>query len=157
MKERIALFPGSFDPVTVGHVDIVKRALEVFDRVIVAVCENETKSGFFTVEKRAALAKAAFEGIADVTVCRGVMAEFAKEVGASTLIRGARTGADFDYELGLCEINRRFSGVDTLIFPSRPEYFHISSSYARELIRYGKPLAGVIPDGAIPLIAGVKA
>ena len=157
MKKKTALFPGSFDPVTVGHVDVVKRALEMFDEVIVAVCVNEAKSGFFTVDKRIALTKAAFDGLAEVKVCKGIMADFAKEVGADTLIRGARTGADFEYELGLCEINRRFSGIDTVILPSRPEFFHISSSYARELIRYGKPLSGVIPDGAIPLITGADA
>ena len=157
MKEKTALFPGSFDPITVGHVDIVRRALEVFDRVIVAVCVNEAKSGFFTVEKRVELAEAALEGIAEVKVCRGITADFAKELGASAIVRGARTGEDLEYETGLCEINRRFTGVDTVIFPTRPEYFHVSSSYARELIRYEKPLTGVIPDGAIEVIKGVKA
>jgi len=151
-RSKIALFPGSFDPVTVGHVDIAKRALKFFDKVIVAVCVNEAKTGFFPVEKRIALAKAAFDGIAEVLPCTEIMADFARSVGADTLIRGARTAADFEYELGLCEINRRFSGVDTVVFPTRPEYFHISSSYARELIRYKKPLAGVIPDGAVGLI-----
>ena len=152
MEKKIALFPGSFDPVTAGHVDIVERALKVFDKVVVAVCVNEAKSGFFPVEKRIALAKAAFDRIAEVVLCRGVIADLAKEIGADALIRGARTTADFEYELGLCEINRRFSGIDTVIFPSRPEFFHISSSYAHELIRYKKPLAGVIPDKAVGLI-----
>ncbi|MBO4217386.1 MAG: pantetheine-phosphate adenylyltransferase [Clostridia bacterium] len=151
-KKKIALFPGSFDPVTEGHIDVAKRALKLFDRVIVAICVNEAKSGFFTPEKRLKLAKAAFDGIAEVVICRGIVAEFAKEVGADALVRGARTAADFEYELGLCEINRRFSGIDTVVFPTRPEFLHISSSYAHELIRYNMPLSGVIPEGAAELI-----
>ena len=135
---RTAVCPGSFDPITVGHLDLVERAAAIFDRVIVCVMVNSEKKHMFSLEERLELAREAVSHLPNVqaAACGGLLADFAGEHGAQALIKGARTGADFDWELQMAQINRELRPeLDTVIFPARPEHLHISSTMAREIGR----------------------
>ena len=144
--KRIAIVPGSFDPLTAGHADVIRTAASLFDEVKVVVLVNSEKSGTFTPEERLTVARAAVaamkeEGIGNVTahLYSGLTADAARELGASFVVKGLRSAADFDYEFGMAEITRRFdSGLTTVFLPSRPEFMHVSSTYVREIIKYGR-------------------
>ena len=157
LDPRTALIPGSFDPITVGHLDVIERAAKMFERVVVAVSENAEKNTMFTANERLEMARAATAHIENVecVTCAGLLSDCARECGAGTIVKGVRGVADFDYEYQLAAIMRSFEpGLDTLYFPARPELSHISSTYARELIRYKCELGAAIPKSVIPLIAG---
>ena len=144
--KKIAIVPGSFDPLTAGHADVIKTAASIFDEVKVVVLANSEKSGMFTPEERLRIARAAVEkmkdeGVGNVSahVFSGLTVDAAKELGASFVVKGLRSAADFDYEFGMAEITRRFgNGLTTVFLPSKPEFMHVSSTYVREIIRYGK-------------------
>lgn len=132
---KTALITGSFDPVTVGHTDIIRRAAEIFDSVIVALCHNTEKKYMFTPEQREKLLTLAVSGMKNVkvAVCRGLVADFAAEVGASVIVRGIRNPVDSAYEADMATINRGLgSHPETVFLPSKPEFLHISSSYVRD-------------------------
>lgn len=155
LDSRAAMIPGSFDPITVGHVDVIERASRIFDRVIVAVSQNAEKNSMFCADDRLLFAVAATAHLANVecVLCEGLLSECARSHGAGTLVKGVRGPVDFDYESQLAQIMRAFDpGLDSMLVPARAEYAHISSTYARELIRYGCDLAGVIPVSVIPLL-----
>lgn len=152
-----AVIPGSFDPVTLGHIDLVERSLKLFDRVIVAVCYNAEKKYMFPIDVRLQAVKAAtkhFDNV-DVVLMNGLLADFAKD-NKAVLVKGARSAVDFDYEKDLYDINHALVGVETIILPSKPDLQFVSSTFVRELIKYNHPLDGYVPQAAIPfLVRGV--
>ena len=148
---RRCVCPGSFDPVTHGHLDVVVRAAALFDEVVVAVLHNPSKRGTFPVERRLELVRDSLpeqvrgtvrvEAFADqllVDVCR--------EVGAAAIVKGLRGGTDFAYELPMARMNKHLSGVETVFLPGDPSLEHVSSSLVKEVHRYGGDIAGLVPD-----------
>ncbi len=149
--------PGSYDPVTVGHLDIIARASEIFDEVWAVVFTNSDKHYRFTGELRLKMLAAACGELANVNTAQsdGMLVDFMREHGIRYIVKGVRDGSDFDYENKLAAINRSFCPeAETVLLPSRPELCHISSTMVRELIKYGKPLEGFMPEQAIRLLAG---
>lgn len=156
---KIALIPGSFDPVTVGHCDIVLRAAKIFDKVYVTEFINSSKTSFFSTDERLSMLHAAFDGIANVKVdvWGGLLADYAVSHDIGTIVKGARSATDFDYEMSLSLINRSISAeLDTLIIPTKAEYMHISSTMVRELIRYGCDYSACVPACVAHLIESFK-
>ncbi len=141
------LFPGSFDPFTLGHDDIVRRALTLFDEVVVAIGYNEQKSGWKPVEERIASIRKLYEDEPRVRVesYTGLTVDFAKEQGITAIIRGVRTTKDFEYELQLADMNRRLTGIETILLPASPEFASLSSSLVRELARFGRDISTFLP------------
>ena len=148
---RRAVCPGSFDPITMGHVDVLVRAAALYDEVVVAVLHNPAKSGTFTVEERIGFIESslpdsvaahvrveAFAGRLLVDVCR--------DVGAEVIVKGLRGGTDFAYELPMALMNRHLTGVETVFLPGAPEFEHVSSSLVKEVARFGGDVAGLVPD-----------
>lgn len=152
-----AIVTGSFDPITIGHEDIINRASKLFGFVIVAVANNPEKTAMFSADERFEAVSAVFEGRADVKVIKfsGLAASLAqKESGV--IIRGARGSFDFEYEKTLFEINRELFGVDTVVLPSKAEYSFISSAFVRELISHGHPYEKYIPESAAKYLSKTK-
>ena len=150
---KTAIITGMFDPFTKGHEDLVRRAERLFDRVVILVSRNAENTALLPEEVRMEAIRACFVG-ADVEVVplEGLLADFVQRYESPVLVRGARSGVDFDYEAQLCAINRELGGVDTVVLPSSGALSHISSTYARELIRYGKPLERALPAPAAEII-----
>lgn len=151
MKERIAVFAGSFDPFTVGHKSIVDRALPLFDRIIIGFGINSSKQPWMPLEERMARVKALYRDRPEVEVEQfsELAVEFARERGACCLLRGVRSVADFESERSMADANRMLTAaegaVETLLIPTLPELSAISSSLVRELARFGAPYAHLIP------------
>ncbi len=146
--ERICVYPGSFDPVTVGHMDVIERACALFDRVIVAVIHNPHKTGCFTMEERVDMLQRCCAALPQVSVSsfNGLTMDFARQVGAQAVIRGLRTASDFENELTLAQINRRLAPeIDTVFLMGMPEHCVISSTSVKELARYSDDLFGFVP------------
>lgn len=145
--KRTALFAGTFDPYTIGHHSIVTRALNMFDKIIIAVGHNCAKTSLTDAEKRTENIKRIYsnEPRIEVVTYEGVTADFAKEQGACCLLRGVRSIKDFEYERDLADINREISGIETIILPSEPQHAAISSSAVRELMSYGKDISKFLP------------
>ncbi|WP_028050254.1 pantetheine-phosphate adenylyltransferase [Cellulomonas sp. URHD0024] len=145
----IAVCPGSFDPITLGHVDVVRRARSMFDEVVVGVATNSSKSALLGVEARVALARAAFEGIDGVRVepVDGLLAEFVRAVRANAVVKGLRGGADFDAELPMALMNRHLAGVETVFVVGDPALAHIASSLVKDVARYGGAIDDLVPPG----------
>lgn len=143
-----ALFPGSFDPFTLGHLDIARRARRMFDRVVISVGVNPAKvADEREIEQcldaiRRAVAD--IDGI-DVMAWQGLTVDAAREAGATVMVRGVRSAVDYDYERSLAELNRRISGIDTVLLVASPEYSSISSSAVRELQRFGYDTTQFLP------------
>lgn len=145
---RIAVFPGSFDPITIGHVDIVRRAVPLFDRVVVAVGVNSQKKTLFSLEQRIEWLEAVFTSEAKVEVAsfQGLTAHFCNKIGARYLIRGLRNASDFDYEKTIAQLNYTVGNdLDTVFLISHPQFSHISSTIVREIIRGGGDVGPFIP------------
>jgi pantetheine-phosphate adenylyltransferase len=137
-KKKTAVFPGSFDPITVGHVDIVRRALPLFDKVVIAIGTNSVKNSLFTLEQREAWLKSVFanDKKIEITHFEGLTAHFCKEIDAKYLIRGLRNASDFDYEKTISQLNDIIGdGLETVFLISRPAFSHISSTIVREIIK----------------------
>ena len=152
---KTAMVPGSFDPITVGHLDVIERAASMFDTVYVTVMVNGEKKTRFTLEERLSMASASLSHLSNVVVeaSDALLADYAKERSVNVLVKGARNGTDFDYEHMLAQINLELDPeLDTVILPSKKEFSYISSTYVRELIKYGKPLEGAVPREAIKII-----
>lgn len=147
MLRRLALFPGSFDPFTKGHADIVTRALALFDEVIVAVGYNEQKPGWKPVEERVEKIRQLYadEPRVKVESYKGLTADFAKEKGVSAIVRGARTVADFEYELQMADVNKQLTGIETVLLPASPQLASLSSSVVRELAHFGQDISAFLP------------
>ncbi len=145
---KTAIFPGSFDPFTIGHADIVKRALPLFDKIIIAVGENITKKPLFPLEERIAQIRQAFAGEPKVTVeaYNGLTADFAREQGAEYILRGVRCVADFEYERNMAEANKALTGIETILLYTSPQYAYISSTLVRDLQKHGKDISAFLPE-----------
>ena len=156
MSERVCVFPGSFDPVTLGHLDLIRRALAQYDRVVVAVGVNPKKAGAFPVEERLEMLRAVLAEFdrAEAAAYEGLTVDFARSVGACAMVRGVRTSADLEEELTLAALNRHLApGLETVLLPARPEYLAVSSSAVRELASHGASLAGFVPEALIPIVS----
>ena len=151
---RTAVFPGSFDPVTLGHVDIVRRALVVADRVVVAVGRNAGKSPLLSAEERRDAFAAAVSDLPEVSVAvmPGLLVDFCREVGASLVVKGLRGGGDLDAEAPMAAMNRHLSGVETVFLIGAGHLGHISSSMVRDVARYGGPIDDLVPPGVGDLV-----
>ena len=144
-----AIFPGTFDPFTLGHHSIVKRALGFMDEVIIGIGINENKHCLLPVEKRVESIQKLYadEPKVKVLAYSGLTVDFAQQQGAEIIIRGIRTVKDFEYEEGIADINRKLGGIDTVFLFTEPEYSAISSSVVRELLHYGKDVRAFLPEG----------
>lgn len=151
---RTAIISGTFDPMTVGHIDIVKRASRLFDKVVVAVSTNGEKNCFFPDEIRLAAAAESIKDIenAEAYLCDGLLAEFCNRFENPIIVRGARMGSEFDYERTLFIINKNLGVPETIVFPAESGMEHISSTYVRELIKYQKPIDDAVSAGAKRII-----
>ena len=143
----IALFPGSFDPVTLGHLDVIARARRLFDELVVAVMHNPDKRGAIDVYTRVELMRKACAAFPNVRVIAhdGLMVDCAREAGANVVVRGLRPIGDFDGEYQMAQINRLIGGVETLLMPTSPGMANISSSIVRQVAAFGGELGGLVP------------
>ncbi|MEJ2535409.1 MAG: pantetheine-phosphate adenylyltransferase [Gammaproteobacteria bacterium] len=145
--ENTAIYPGTFDPVTKGHTDLVKRAARVFDRVIVAIAESPHKAPLFSLEKRIAMTRNELDSLDNVEVVGfdNLLIEFAAECGANVLVRGLRAVSDFEYEFQLASMNRRLNEhIETLFMTPDEKYSFISSSLVKEIARLGGDVSGFV-------------
>lgn len=146
---RKAIFPGTFDPFTKGHYSIVERALAFIDHIVIAIGVNDNKKTFFPAEKRLAMIRELYKDNPRVSVeaysCLTV--DFAKETNADIIIRGIRSVKDFEYEEAIADVNRRLTGIETILLFTEAELTCVSSSIVRELISYGKDVSDFIPEG----------
>ena len=142
-----ALCPGSFDPPTNGHVDVLRRAARVFERVVVAVVENPSKQPLFTLEERMDLLETLFadDESVEVTAFSGLLVDFARDQGLDVIVKGLRAGGDFDYELQMAQMNGHLSGIDTLFLPTSPTWSYVSSSLVREVAKLGGSVDALVP------------
>jgi len=148
---RVCLYAGSFDPLTVGHLDIIERASAMFERVIVAVMQNPGKKGLFSPEERVELIEKCTHGLGNVTaLCDGgLTVDVARRVGAGVLLRGVRGEGDVGLEVQLGAGNRMISGIDTLVMFTDPKYGFISSSIVRDVLKHGGPIEGMVPEAIL--------
>jgi pantetheine-phosphate adenylyltransferase len=152
----IALVPGSFDPPTKGHLDVVERCAALFDEVIVSVVHNPSKSPLFTADERVALLEECTKGWNNVSVAsfEGLLVDFAREVGATTMVKGLRAVTDFEFEIQMSQMNRHLSGdVVSLFVATKPEYAYLSSSLVKEVARLGGSVDALVPE---PVAAALK-
>jgi pantetheine-phosphate adenylyltransferase len=143
-----ALCPGTFDPVTNGHVDIITRAAECFDAVLVGVLENPSKQPMFSLERRVAMLEEAFAGLDGVSVgsFHGLLVDHAKAQGASVIVKGLRAVSDYEFEIQMAQMNHRLGGVETLFMPTNPTWSFLSSSLVKEVARFGGNVEGLVPE-----------
>ena len=144
-----AVCPGSFDPVTLGHLDIIERSARHFDEVIVAVIRNpQKKESLFTLEERQQMLKEGLAHLSNIRIefFKGLLVDFAKEHGAQAIVKGLRAVSDFDYELQMAQMNQRLSGIDTFFLSTAPQYSFLSSSLVREVARFGGDVSGMVPE-----------
>lgn len=147
---RVALFPGSFDPYTMGHYDIVAHALRLFDKVVIGVGDNYGKKGVLTTENKVKLIEKIYEGESrvEVEVYGGLTGDFCRGQGICAIVRGVRNASDFEYERNIEQVNRvLYPEIITLFLMTSPEYSYISSSVVRELLHFGKETNTLMPNG----------
>ena len=143
--KRVAVYPGSFDPITKGHEDLIHRSLEFVDQLIVAVAVNVAKQPLFTLEERVALIQQTVSGKVDVQSFDGLLAEFAKQVGASVIVRGLRAVSDFEYEFQMALMNRNLApGIETVFLVPAFDLTYLSSSLVREVARFGGDVSQLV-------------
>ena len=150
--KKIAVFPGSFDPFTVGHKSIVNRALNMFDEIIIAIGYNSEKSGFFPLEKRVEWIKQTFNGNSKIKVktYQGLTVDFCKENNAKYILRGLRTSEDFEYERAIAQMNKKMlPETETVFLLTSPEHTPISSTIVREIFRHGGNTSEFVPEGIV--------
>lgn len=150
-SRRVALFPGTFDPFTIGHESLVRRGLELVDEIVISIGVNEAKKTYFPLEKRIESIRDFYKDEPRVKVGSydSLTIEFAKKVGAKFILRGIRSVNDFEYEKTIADMNRTISGIETFVLFTEPQLTHISSSHVRELLRYGHDVGAFIPKGII--------
>ncbi|MEI2718405.1 MAG: pantetheine-phosphate adenylyltransferase [Candidatus Nanopelagicales bacterium] len=143
-----AVCPGSFDPVTNGHLDVFERAAALFEHVTVAVLINKTKSSVFTVEERMEMLSESLAPFPNVSVdaFHGLLVDYCRDKGISAIVKGLRAVSDFDYELQMAQMNHRLSGVETLFVSTNPIYGYLSSSLVKDVATYGGDVTGLVPE-----------
>jgi pantetheine-phosphate adenylyltransferase len=152
----LAVYPGTFDPITNGHVDILRRSLKIFDRVVVALAENVRKAPLFSLEQRRTFISDALGGDArlEVDAFQGLLADYCRRRGAGVVIRGLRALADFEYEFQSAHMNRRLApDVETLFLMTGEESFYVSSSLVKEVALMGGDVSGLVPAGVVAALA----
>ena len=142
-----AVCPGSFDPVTHGHLDIVARAARLFDEVTVAVLVNPGKSGLFDVDERVSMLREVTANLSGVKIeaFQGLLVDFCRERGIAAIVKGLRAVTDFDYELQMAQMNSRLAGVETVFVPTSPEWSFLASSLVKEVAAHGGDVSGLVP------------
>jgi len=148
---RKAVCPGSFDPITNGHLDVIERASGLFDEVTIAVLANSAKTGLFTIDERIKMARDAAAHLSNVRVdtWSGLLVDYCKTHDIRAIVKGLRAVSDFDYELQMAQMNLQLKGVDTLLMATKPAYSFLSSSLVREIARYGGDVSALVPSGVL--------
>ena len=143
-----ALCPGTFDPVTNGHLDIIERASQTFEAVVVAVLENPAKQPMFSIDERVAMLEKACAGMPGVEVAafKGLLVEFASARGDAVIVKGLRAVSDYEFEIQMAQMNHRLAQVETLFMPTNPSWSFLSSSLVKEVARFGGDVEGLVPD-----------
>jgi len=155
-RKKIAVYPGSFDPITLGHVDIIQRISKLFDEVVVLVAHSAEKKSLFSAKERIDLIRTSLRGIKNVRVDQhqGLTVEYAHQCGAQVLVRGLRAVVDFEYEASMGNINKTIDpGIETILIFSAPEFYFISSRMVKDVAKNGGPLKDLVPT---PVIAALK-
>jgi len=150
--KKIAVCPGSFDPITRGHESIIKRALPLFDEIIIAIGVNVEKKGFFPLESRLEWISHVFKDEPKIKVCsyEGLTVDFCRKANAAFLLRGLRTSSDFEFERSIGHINKQlYPGIETVFLLTQPEYMSLNSSIVREIVRYNGDASQFVPEGVI--------
>lgn len=149
--KRIALFPGTFDPFTIGHESLVRRGLSLMDEIVIAIGVNEAKRSFFPLDKRLTMIRELYANEPRVSVesYDSLTIEFAQKMGAQYILRGIRSVTDFEYEKTIADMNRTISGIETFVLFTEPALTHVSSSHVRELLRYGYDVSSFVPKGIL--------
>ncbi len=146
-----ALCPGTFDPVTNGHLDIIGRTSQTFDTVVVGVLENPSKQPLFGLDERVAMLEEVCAGMANVRVGTfgGLLVDYAREQGAGMIVKGLRAVSDYEYEIQMAQMNHRLAGVETLFMPTNPKWSFLSSSLVKEVAGFGGDVSGLVPDSVL--------
>ncbi len=156
MNENIrrAVFPGSFDPFTLGHEDLVRRGLTFFDEIVVAIGKNADKRSFFSLDDRVRFIRAVFadEKRVSVATYEGLTVNFAREIGASHMLRGLRNTLDFDFEQTIAQANAKIGSVETVFLMTAPEFSAVNSSVVRDVLRHGGDVSAFVPAPILSLI-----
>ena len=150
-----AVCPGSFDPITNGHLDVIERASGLFDEVVIAVLVNNNKSGLFTIEERISMITDAVQHLKNVKVdtWSGLLVDYCREHNIAAIVKGLRAVSDFDYELQMAQMNLQLKSVDTLLMATKPAYSFLSSSLVREIARYGGDVSNLVPPRVLKDLA----
>ncbi|HEX5511336.1 MAG TPA: pantetheine-phosphate adenylyltransferase [Actinomycetales bacterium] len=151
--------PGSFDPVTEGHLDVIRRATALFDEVVVAVVHNPSKAGTFDLPTRLDLLRQSLAeqpGVRVEVVGDGLLVDFCRDVGAVAVVKGLRGGTDFAYELPMALMNRHLSGLETVFIAGEPSLTHVSSSLVKEVAFHGGDVTGLVPDAVLKALVAVR-
>lgn len=149
---KIAVYPGSFDPITNGHIDVIKRASKVFDHLIVAVLVNDSKKSMFTLDERLDILKHSIDNLDNISFdsFSGLLVDYCKEKQLSAIVRGLRAISDFEFELQMAQMNRQlYDETETVFFTTSEQYSYLSSSLVKEVAKFGGKIDGLIPDYAI--------
>jgi pantetheine-phosphate adenylyltransferase len=152
---KIALFPGSFDPITIAHVDIVNRSLPLFDKIVVGIGLNSSKQNFLSAQKREEILKSIFtsHNNVEVQMYEGLTIDFCKKIGATYMVRGIRSAADFEYERAIAQINKSMMPeTETILLLSKPEYSAISSTIVRDILRNKGDVSQFVPKEALAFL-----
>ena len=147
--ERIAVFPGSFDPITIGHESIIRRGCSLFDKIIVAIGENAEKKSYFDIDKRLAFIEQTFADEPKVNVAKysGLTVDYCRKVNAKYLLRGLRTSADFEFERSIGQVNKKlFPEIETIFLLTAPEHTSLNSSIVRDILRNGGDASQFVPE-----------
>lgn len=157
--KRTAIYPGTFDPITLGHVDVVRRGLKLFDRVIIGVAENPNKQPLFDLETRLEMVRRSFAGEAGVSAVAfsGLLVELAHEQGGHAILRGLRAASDFEYEFQMATMNRRLDErIETVFVMAREDYTFVSSRFIREIASMGGDVSGLVPASVLPFLDSIR-
>lgn len=151
MNEKIAVCPGSFDPITFGHIDVVERSSKIFDKVIVAILQNTSKESLFTIDERVDLASEALKHIKNVEVktFSGLLVDAMQEWNSRVAIKGLRAVSDFEYELQMAQMNNKIDGVETFFIATSPKNSFLSSSLVKEVARFNKPVHQLVSENVV--------
>ena len=149
---RRCVCPGSFDPVTIGHIDVIERAAQLFDEVSVVVTINKNKTSMFDVEERQQMLRESTAHLPNVIVdaFHGLLVDYCRDHDARAIVKGLRAVSDFDYELQMAQMNHRLSGVDTVFVPTSPDSSFLSSSLVKEVAMWGGDVSGLVPAAVLP-------